>query len=985
MSKKKNDQNFISELLGKLKASYSSPEDQNEPPVKKDTGDAEFQKQLEKMLGKSEPAKPATKKSVPQKRPQTKKEAVEEAPKKRPQTKKEVVEEAPKKPVKKASAPAKISKKPEVKTPLEEPLFLPEELLETPATGPEEPPVSAAQAEEAPVEEAVIPQEETSLQEEAVPVAVSVEEPLPQEAYVAEETNAPVAEPAAAPEEIVAVEEPKQKEAEADPIVIRPKQTSLRQQKSIVIRPRTESKPSLTPVRVEPQVSEEPIRIGKKSEAPVPPPACASAEPISREAEEPTAESTKPASVEPQEQPRVTKSLDKQADLPSDADPKQPPVKETAQASQTEIPTHTKQASRPLTFSEQIRQKTGLSDEDLSLLFELGYDGDLANLVGTENLKKLKSANLRNQNRYKTNVCPTAIGYRGREYIGAEDQASVIAAYVHDRKYLLARLILTVLCSICLLCIEVPSLRGVRLTQLAQALPLLLPILGTLILTASIALSAKQILAGFKELVSFSPSPYSVYGAILLQVLVYDVFAMLHPTVNLSINFTASLLPLSIVICDVWRLWGELRVFRLLCKKGEKNVLESVTLRKKKMKYGDKVVKILNDDVGESFYRISKSRDVTGFFRRFNATTGISHPFTILIFTALVLPFVAALAIAANALSLSASANGYISVLLLGTPISAVFGVFYTVFHSNRLLTRHKCALLGEESVAEYRDAKTLILKDSEMFHTEKCTEIALDEGGDFQNDMKLASALFRKIGSTLDPLGHGITDCEENAEVTLLRILENGVEATAKDRHLLAGEASFLKRYGIRVPKESSDRALRRTKNVRVLYVAIDGILKLHYEIEYTEKFSFEKLSEALLESKTKVAIGSYDPNLNTAFLQELNNGKDEAVRVIKPGRYEEDCVLDLVDSGAISLEDPEKTVCPLHAAAKVGKLRSLIFRLQLIATLLGGVATLLLAMHEGRFPSAAEITLYHLFWIAVSIVATHLEITEEKLHLLK
>ena len=50
MSKKKNDQNFISELLGKLKASYSSPEDQSEPPTKKDTGDAEFQKQLEKML-----------------------------------------------------------------------------------------------------------------------------------------------------------------------------------------------------------------------------------------------------------------------------------------------------------------------------------------------------------------------------------------------------------------------------------------------------------------------------------------------------------------------------------------------------------------------------------------------------------------------------------------------------------------------------------------------------------------------------------------------------------------------------------------------------------------------------------------------------------------------------------------------------------------------------------------------------------------------
>ena len=64
MAKKKNDQNFISELLGKLKASYADSQEQNEHAAQKDTSDAEFQKQLQTMLNKSTPEKSAAKKEA---------------------------------------------------------------------------------------------------------------------------------------------------------------------------------------------------------------------------------------------------------------------------------------------------------------------------------------------------------------------------------------------------------------------------------------------------------------------------------------------------------------------------------------------------------------------------------------------------------------------------------------------------------------------------------------------------------------------------------------------------------------------------------------------------------------------------------------------------------------------------------------------------------------------------------------------------------
>ena len=93
-----------------------------------------------------------------------------------------------------------------------------------------------------------------------------------------------------------------------------------------------------------------------------------------------------------------------------------------------------------------------------------------------------------------------------------------------------------------------------------------------------------------------------------------------------------------------------------------------------------------------------------------------------------------------------------------------------------------------------------------------------------------------------------------------------------------------------------------------------------------------------------------------------------------------------DLIDTGAISLDSPEKTVCALHAAAKIGKARKFNVRMQLIATLLGcGITLLLTLLGDADSLGIPQILFYHLFWMLVSLIATHVEINEGKLHLLK
>ena len=110
------------------------------------------------------------------------------------------------------------------------------------------------------------------------------------------------------------------------------------------------------------------------------------------------------------------------------------------------------------------------------------------------------------------------------------------------------------------------------------------------------------------------------------------------------------------------------------------------------------------------------------------------------------------------------------------------------------------------------------------------------------RRDLKLADILFRKIGGSLEEIGKATSPKSNDPAVALVRIADTGVEAVIDNQyHVIAGDATFLKKSGIRIPKETADRALRRSKNVGLLYFAVDGILKLTYDIEYALDPNFE------------------------------------------------------------------------------------------------------------------------------------------------
>ena len=642
-------------------------------------------------------------------------------------------------------------------------------------------------------------------------------------------------------------------------------------------------------------------------------------------------------------------------------------------------------AEKKMSAMEIIRRRSGFSDDDIEMIFELGYESELGRLVGYDNLKKLKYDHLHRMSRESNKRYRTAFGYCGQDSVTPQNKARTIAKYMHDRKALIIRTLLTVLALFLVVLLDYPTIIGGGYEAFDATTPLLFPILSAIVMVAATVLSYKQFNAGIRSYFKLAPTPYSILSVIVPFVLFYDIVAMIAKVPLMHLNCVATGALLLVCVCDIFRLTSEMRVFRLLATDMPKTVLEPTEPRKKKLRQGKKLIKIINDDLDENFYHVHDAQLTMGFFRRFNELEAAHAPYRILLTLPIILGFLAGFVVALTN-GLGDALNTFAIIAVLGMPSAACLGFFFPLSHANNLLTREHCALIGEEAVEEYNESKTVIFNDYRLCRAVSCTEVAVrDKSDDLGRDLKLAGILFRKIGGSLEEVGKATATKSEDPTVAFVRIADTGVEAVIDNQYyVIAGDAEFLKRSGIRIPRETADRALRRSANVGLLYFAVDGVLKLTYDVEYALDSRFEVIADRLADPETSVAIQSYNPNLSEEFLEQIRHADTVPVRVIKPGKYEANAVLEISDTGAVALGGESHIVNPLYAAKKINKTKRISFFMQIAAAGIAFVGTLvlmLLSLQSVLTP--ALFGLYYLAWTVASLILSFVLVNKRTLYL--
>lgn len=635
-----------------------------------------------------------------------------------------------------------------------------------------------------------------------------------------------------------------------------------------------------------------------------------------------------------------------------------------------------RQRSEAVSAAELIRGKSGFSEGDVDMLLELGYETELGRIVGFENVKTLKQDHKLRVGKDSRRHYRTAFGYCGLEDVNARTRDSILSTYAHHKKHLIIRTLLTAFITVLLFLLDVPTLFGGAYENFWDSHPILSEVLSLCLLCAACVCSARQVLAGIRSYFRLTPTPYSSIGLLLPFALIYNVAAFFTSDPMLRVNCLICGILLLLAFCDVMRLVCEMRTVRLLCEDGVKTVLESVEPRKKKLRQGKKLIKIINDDIDEQFYRVRHAEETTGFFRRFNDFSSANGLFHVLLGAPPAVAFVGAFVVLLVSRDPSVALSLFMTVILAAAPFISIFAFFYPLARANKLLSRNGCALIGEESVAEYGRSSTVVFQDTDLYSAEQCAEISVREGDDFRQDLRLAAILFCKAGGTLAAVGNTYGGKGLDAPVTFVRVTETGLEAMVEEnRHMIAGSAEFLKKNGIRVPRESSDKALRRTPNIGVMYVAIDGVLKLSYEIEYCERPTFEQLVSDLADIDVGIAIRSCDPNLNEGFLTLNRPDGAPLIRVIKPSRYEADTMLKTVDTGAVALGDTLDIVCTLHAAHGVHRARRFGTALQCVLSIVGMIGTTALSLTPlSVYVTPLTVAAYHLCGIFLSLLASRI-----------
>ncbi len=806
----------------------------------------------------------------------------------------------------------------------------------------------------------------------------------------------------------------------SDTIVIRPRVNAAQVAEPIVIQSPTAKKSAPTPQLQTPTAEAAPIKIGKESKSQVIPDAPGDPQKLQKPIMNKKANTTIVPSTaftkSAKDKPRIDQNIPSaptvkavKTPAPSTApntvktknDPhskKKPKIDAVsatsapkAQSSSPKKPSRNskKRATKQenvepqLSAMDLVRQRCGLSEDDVAMIFELGYENELGRLVGYENLRQLKNEHLRRIGLTERKHYRTSFGYRGEEYASTNQRDSVIAAYLHDRKPLIARILLTTLCTLLLLFLELPHPQFE-----VPYLPIVFRLASLLLLGGCAAISSRQIAAGLHSFFKFTPTPYSVPALLVPSSLLYGTITLFIDQPLLRVSFLTALVLLLMAICDLLRFSTELRALKIVSTDEPKITLATAQPRKKKLRVGNKTVKIINDDIDETRYQVHTSMHTVGHFRRFNNMHSASRPFALFIGASFALATMAAFVCAIATSNIGSAISDFITVLLLSAPVCAVFGYFYPLYLANRLLATRGCTLVGDEAVTEYEGNKTIIFRDTDLYTAQRSTEISVRSGDALRRDMTLAGALFRKLGGTLGQMAQAFPMTENgDLSVSVSRVHDNGIEALVDNRYqLLLGSADFLTHFGVKVPKETTDSILRRTSNAGLIYLAIDGSLRLSYEIEYQAQKNFERMIRHLAEAGCVCAIYSYDPNLDEVFLQKSRPNAYGTTAVLKSGLFEENKPAEFTDTGAVAQKNNLDIAFPIYAAYGISKIRHFIKRMQIIAALLGTLLVSLITLFgNGTALGIFAVMGIQLFWITVVCIATHSELNPDKLHFRK
>ena len=592
--------------------------------------------------------------------------------------------------------------------------------------------------------------------------------------------------------------------------------------------------------------------------------------------------------------------------------------------------------------SAQLRAAQTLSEEDLALLLQLGYDNELSAKQDAATLRRIEQQSAQDPltDRQKAHL---AYGWRENDRTHTSTDAHNREIYRKQSGTVTARLVIASLFTLLVLLwdlspLYVHMLPG-RWASLAQHPAAHFLALQLLVFCA--AVSGRRLIYGLRQLLRMTPEPASVLAPLLACNAAYDIVMCLQPTQYALLNFPTALLLLVSVIADAMDLRRERIAFSIVSANENKIVPIRTAPPKKKVVRGGRIVKIIDDEADRAHYSVERVAQLQDYFYRTNAPT----PRYRALLPMLALQLLLSLGVTGICTIKTGITPTALSVLLLtlqlSAPAAGVFVYAYALLTACRKLQSKNATIVGQCTVDEMAARKQMVFSDTDMLHAKSSTEILVKGSGDPKRYVRYARRLFYALGGTLAKINTSdLSEDRMDGLVEILRVYPDGVEARMDGRvRVLAGSSDFMVKNGIRVPHTNAEMLARRNDESSILYLAFGGQIRLGYEINYRIHGSFEQLAATLAQGKTTVAIRSYDPNITEEYLCDSRADKKVPVRVIKPVRHRKSEVHESAGSGIVATEHVRGVAYAVRMCERIKENDSLWVGVQWIMSIMGAV----------------------------------------------
>lgn len=375
------------------------------------------------------------------------------------------------------------------------------------------------------------------------------------------------------------------------------------------------------------------------------------------------------------------------------------------------------------------------------------------------------------------------------------------------------------------------------------------------------------------------------------------------------------------------------------------------------------------------YFAVEKIRSVLGFQREIHTKGSVKRPIRLLIPGAIFI----GICFGMVWWNLSHSMNEAIAVGMGAVAVSMPFSLLYVFYAPMTTLSvgayQSGSAVIGERAMDEYAAPAVVTFQDSEVFPPERVQLMGVKVFGnhDLSKVIGYASAIFCATGGALGEMFSSVvSDTGYTADMDFITVSENGIEAAVDGELVRIGSRSFLREEGVMVLANERDMET----DDAVLYMAISKEAVARIEISYEMDENFENIAKNLFRSGICVAIKTFDPNINRAFLEKrIRWGSDMPLKIVR-GREKKDRILRRVSAESLLLSASQRglfeTVKYCRTTRNLMQIGVILAGLSMLAAI--PIYWLVLKMIGFEQVTSLNLLIYQLIWLLPVLVITKL-----------